>query len=985
MDAARPPVSESELALARLMVEQGLLTPERVAECLEEIRRLAEQGASPVPKLGELIVRKGYLTPAHYEQTLRMETPRSRVLETPAAALPVEVARADAGQRFGKYVRVHKLGAGGMGEVWKAWDLELARWVALKFLKGGNDDEIQRFVREAQLAGKLSHPHIAAIYDVGQDRDRHFIAMQFVDGRTLRGLPRPDPQGLARLLRDAARAVHYAHEQGIVHRDLKPDNLMATARAGAEPHLYVMDFGLARATEGASNLSVSGFVVGTPAYMSPEQARGERVDGRADVYALGVTLYELRSGRLPFESDNVLDLLRKAAEEEARPLEGELGTIAAKAMEKEPARRYASAAELADDLERWLTGEPIQARRASVVYQVRKRLVKRKAAVAAVAALALAAGLAAFLMPLLVRARRFNAAYERATAEVNEFTLAVATGSPRRNEVGREAVRALEAALAVDDRRPAPWIWLGRCRKILGGDAKACWEAALAADPANAEALLERGRQALEEYQSERGEPEISYAYFGTARHVREVGGETPAQARKRESGLRDLDAARQAGVPGHLASYLEGLSAFGRGDFAAAESALEKYLDRVGWDAPAYLLRARARRHRQKYREAEGDCDRALRLQERNAEAHLLRGVLFRDQDRLPDAVAALDAALAADPREAMALYLRGVILNDLLRKEEAFRDLSRAIEIEPGLARAHSARGWTLLGTNRLAQAETDLTRALELDPRDAKTWTRRGFYYHYYLKRFDEALRDYTKAVELNPDAATYCNRGRVLNLLGRPGDAESDLLKALEIDSKFWPAWEDLGLLRYRQGRLEEAERDLDRAIREGGQAPEVFRARGYFRASAGRWADAVADLRKACDQFQAKGLDKSEQDYPRLWIALLRFRLGERAAAEEELRAHAKGRGKEDWYARMAAFIAGDVPEADFLRSADAPDEKARREQTCEAYYYAGVLRLVAGDAATAKRYLERALETGLKDFIEYQGAEAELRRLGPPK
>jgi hypothetical protein len=300
---------------------------------------------------------------------------------------PAEVSGAEDGAKFGKFVRTQRLGAGGMGEVWKAWDTQLSRWVALKFLKGGDEDEILRFKREAQTAGQLSHPNIAAVYEVGEDRNRHYIAMQFVDGQTLKTYPRNDKMALARLMRDAARAVAYAHQQGIVHRDLKPENLMVTQR-GREPHLYVMDFGLARAIEGGSELSVSGSVVGTPSYMPPEQARGERVDTRADVYSLGATMYEVLTDRVPFKGANVYETLRKVQEEDPAPprkldpkVDSDFETIVLTCLEKEPSRRYATSKELADDLDRFLEGEPISARRASIVYRIRRRLAKKKAVV----------------------------------------------------------------------------------------------------------------------------------------------------------------------------------------------------------------------------------------------------------------------------------------------------------------------------------------------------------------------------------------------------------------------------------------------------------------------------------------------------------------------------------------------------------------------------------------------------------------------------
>ena len=144
--------------------------------------------------------------------------------------IPPEAVDPLPSQCYGKFVRVKRLGAGGMGEVWKAWDREIGRWVALKFLRGGDPEEIARFKREAQVAGRLNHPNICGIFEAGEDRGEHFIAMQYVEGQTLKTYPREDGAMLVKLVRFATRAVAYAHEQGVVHRDLKPENVMVGSR-----------------------------------------------------------------------------------------------------------------------------------------------------------------------------------------------------------------------------------------------------------------------------------------------------------------------------------------------------------------------------------------------------------------------------------------------------------------------------------------------------------------------------------------------------------------------------------------------------------------------------------------------------------------------------------------------------------------------------------------------------------------------------------
>jgi serine/threonine-protein kinase len=342
-----------------------------------------------------------------------------------------------------------------MGDVWKAWDSELARWVALKFLRGADDQETARFRREAQLAGRLSHPNITAVYEVLDVDGRPCIAMQYVEGRTLRKFPADDLPLVARLVRDAALAVQYAHEREVLHRDLKPENLMVVQRAptpggkrAAEHHVFVMDFGLARPTRGGGDLSQPGVVIGTPAYMSPEQARGERTDERSDVYSLGATLYALVCGRPPFDAADVATILDRVQEEEPVPMRrfnpktpADLETIVMRCLEKHPLRRYASAGAMAEDLTRWLRGEPILAGPPSALFRVRRAASRHRVLiVSALAFLAVAAA-------VTWRVTSDHAA--RREAEARALRLREESG---RAEARDEAYRLLERARATRGR-----------------------------------------------------------------------------------------------------------------------------------------------------------------------------------------------------------------------------------------------------------------------------------------------------------------------------------------------------------------------------------------------------------------------------------------------------------------------------------------------------------------------------------------------------
>ncbi len=279
-----------------------------------------------------------------------------------------------AGTLSGRYELGERLGSGGMSNVYKAKDLVLERTVAVKVLAEHlSDDErfVERFRREALAVAKLIHPNIVQVYDTGVDESRHFIVMEYVEGRSgaqvLQRQGPIGPQTAAEAGAQACAGLDYAHRRGIIHRDVKPGNLMIFGGpvGGGEMTVKLTDFGIARALE-QTRITQVGSVVGTAAYLAPEQVRGEEATPATDVYALGVVLYQFLTGRLPYEGTTLAELAVRQQSERPLPpstynseVPESLGAAVLRALEGDPARRYASAEELASGLHRGLQGEDV--------------------------------------------------------------------------------------------------------------------------------------------------------------------------------------------------------------------------------------------------------------------------------------------------------------------------------------------------------------------------------------------------------------------------------------------------------------------------------------------------------------------------------------------------------------------------------------------------------------------------------------------------
>lgn len=300
--------------------------------------------------------------------------------------LPPEVDRAYSNGLCinARYVKLEQLSSGSLGDVWKCYDITLRRYVAIKFLVGLDENTKNRFFSEAQLAARLSHPNIVKIYDFGNDGPLHYIIMNYIEGKSIDKIFL-EPKKITEIMYIVTKAVAHFHSFGIVHRDLKPQNILLDKN----DHIWIVDFGLAKDLSDPRSMITLNSVFGTAAYISPEQARGEKPDIQSDLYGLGATFYHLATGYPPFESKNTVETLQKVLKENPVPpsrldkmISSNVELVILKAMNKDKKYRYKTAIELAYDIQRLYHGHPIQAKPQSTAARILSSVKKSNIAMA---------------------------------------------------------------------------------------------------------------------------------------------------------------------------------------------------------------------------------------------------------------------------------------------------------------------------------------------------------------------------------------------------------------------------------------------------------------------------------------------------------------------------------------------------------------------------------------------------------------------------
>ena len=644
-----------------------------------------------------------------------------------------------------RYQMLGLLGRGSMGEVRKAFDPRLGRHVALKIMRDATPELARRLVQEARAQARVEHPHICKVYGVG-DLDGHaFIALQFIDGKTLRETaPSMTREQRVQVMHDVGEALHAAHRKGLIHRDVKPANVLVEKSEAGEYTAYVADFGLAREVEAAS-ATVTGNAVGTPLYMSPEQARGQsrRTDRRTDVYGLGATLYELLAGKPPFAAETTVGVLLKVIYEEPQRLRdidptipGELVTIVEKAMEKSPAQRYDTARAFAEDLQRYLDGEPILARPPTLGYRLAKRARKH---VALVVASMMTVVIAAIFGGIALHTRRTAARQAELARDFGQEVESIAAISryaammplhdtrPEREEIRKRMTRLEARMRSLGPIAAGPghhalgrgWIALGQWEAALKE-----LEASIAAGYRDRDLAYDIGLVHGKLYQkalSEIGKSK-DRAYQATLREQAVRLHRTPALLYLKEAGQ-----AAYSGVD--APEYVEGLIALYEQHFDQALALAQKAGARVGWLYEARTLEGEIHLELSEEQFLKGDVDAALEELRRAADPfrralELARssvsalegecrrqvGIVRFEQDKghspeplLHDALAACAAAHTARPDDEQSLAEQAAAWHALgwhqgqhgvdptHSEEQSIHFGQEALRVNPGAAHVH------------------------------------------------------------------------------------------------------------------------------------------------------------------------------------------------------------------------------------------------------------------------------------------------------
>ncbi len=753
------------------------------------------------------------------------------------------------GDKLGPYEILAPLGAGGMGEVWKANDTRLHRIVAIKQLKGHRP---ARFEHEARTIAALNHPHICQLYDIGPD----YLVMEYVDGKPLRG-PRSVEESV-RLTTQVANALADAHSHGILHRDIKPGNIVLTAKAEAK----LLDFGLAKllTEDPDATRTMEGKLVGTPAYMSPEQARGEPVDARSDLFSLGAVFYECLTGRRAFPGGSPVGTLLEVVSLEPPPpssitsgIPRRLDAVVQKLLAKDRSARYASAADLIADLKEWNSVPD------------RRSISRRTVAVGAVVVLLLVIAAAVWWTQRKPEMRQVvvlpfeNLSGQTEMAAFGDGLAEVVTGLLTRRGVFPEAlwvvpssdVRRFGVKTVADAGR------MFQAGVAIGGSVKrtpdaAGWVITLTASDAARSRLL--GSREIQLRDADAGEME-SMLISALAALL------NPQAPPVNPSGKATLPSySRFVLARGYLRQY-------DRDDnLNLAVSELESITKETPTYAPAhvalgeaYIRMYYASKDAEWLAKADQEVRRAGDIDESDPDIPLMRGRILRATGQFDAAIRELKVALTRNPGDEAALVQLAGAYESAKQPDEAEATYQEAIRLRPSFFPAHSNLGIFYMSQGKWEKAEEPLTIVTHLAPEYADGYINLGTLM-YHQDRLDAAQALFSRSIQLKPSATAFSNRCAVEFDKRTMEAAAADCRKAVELQPASAIAWGNLGDTLVQTGNGAEAGKAYLRAIEAGNKllainpaSPDLLASMAKFAAKTGQKELAMEFAAKAVSQ------------------------------------------------------------------------------------------------------------------------------------
>ncbi|KFE71136.1 serine/threonine-protein kinase [Hyalangium minutum] len=1002
------PEYEDELHLALV---EGVLSRDQVEPLRAEVVRL---GRSPL----DLLMERGQLSPETLS-SLRGELHRQAPPavagqpQEPATQKPGAASQADSSsepvfplRNWDRYQPVRFLGQGGMGQVFLAYDPRLRRNVAIKFVREGSPELAQRFLSEARAQARVQHQRVCEMYEVGEAQSRAYIAMQYVEGRSLGQLaPELTLEQKILVMRDVCEGVHAAHRAGLIHRDLKPSNVLVerTEDGGLKP--YVMDFGLARDWQGEN--TATGSVLGTPHYMAPEQARGEvsQLDRRVDVYSLGATLYQVLTGQPPFAGLNALEIVSRIQTEEppsprtlVPDLPVDLEAIVLKCLEKDRAARYDSARALAEDLERFLSGEPVLASSAGPLYRLRKKVRKHRVLVAVGTAATLVLGVAVGQAALARRevvererlSRSFTERVERIEAMSRYSSMAPLHDTTADRQAIRQQMEELEAEVHAGGAQaegPGDYA-VGRALFALG-------------DAEGARTQLEAA------WQSGFREARVAYAlalalgqlYQEQLLEVERLRSAPQREARRRELEQRYRDPAlgylkqsvQSGGAEVPSTEYVTALMAFYEGRYEDALTHLEKMGTLNPWFYEAPLLRGDILQARASRRLYQGDRAGALSDLETAGQAQALAADIGESEFAVYHAMARLQLTALT-----LELYGQGEVRPHY---EKGLEALSRALTVIPDHFKARLLESrlhrrmvdqLTQQGAEVLPLLEKALAAsrtAAALAPSQPQVHTELAFVFRrwalYRQSRGEdpsEQLREAAAALErIRPEERNSSFHSEMGNIFKVWADAEEQSGKdslehrgqaidayraALQLDASQAETWSSLGTAYFKRGTSphpRDADGDLEQAwtALERAQSIDPGNYVHYF------YGGQVQEWRARRKYNRGRGVE------PELEQALAQYRKG--LAINSKLpQFHNLLGGALLWRAELTWEEGGDA--SLWLDQAQPAFEQARTVAPQQAFAYNGLGEVHAWRALFQLRAKQDPLPSGRAALEAYQQA-----------